>query len=343
MSSDTGFHLAEPFWLLLLVVPLLLRFLPAAQLRVQKEERLRRYADPHLLPHLLLQGFFGRERKYGFLWWQLIWSLGVLALAGPRWNYTEMDLYQPGYDVVILLDVSRSMEVSDVKPSRIARARQEIEDLLRLKAGLRIGLIGYASVAHIVAPITDDAQTLRNLLPSLSPELVRLPGSRLSAALDRARRLLASQPSGSSRHLLLISDGDFDEPGLERLVEQLHDSGFRFHALGIGTEQGGEIPLLSQGEVLREPTTGNAIISRLNESLLRNLTQAGGGEYQHAVFQDDDTRALVGAIFGSGEAKAVESGRRQVWHERYYLLVIIVMLLILPWFRRGRAIALQRL
>ncbi|CAK0752759.1 Ca-activated chloride channel homolog [Gammaproteobacteria bacterium] len=343
MPSDTGFHFAEPLWLLLLAMPLLLRFLPAMRHRAQEEERLQRYADPHLLPHLLVQGRLGNERQHGLVWWKLIWSLGVLALAGPRWDYTDMDIYQPGYDVVVLLDVSRSMEVSDVKPSRIARARQEIEDLLRLKAGLRIGLIGYASVAHIVSPITDDAQTLRNLLPSLSPELVRLPGSRLSAALDRARRLLAAQPPGSSRHLLLISDGDFDEPGLETLVQQLHDSGIRFHALGIGTEQGGEVPLSPQGGILREPNTGNAVISRLDESLLRSLVRAGGGEYQRAVFQDDDTQALVRAIFSGGEAKAVESGHQRVWHERYYLLVALAMLLILPWFRRGRAAALQRL
>ncbi|CAK0777050.1 Ca-activated chloride channel homolog [Gammaproteobacteria bacterium] len=343
MPSDPGFHFAEPFWLLLLAVPLLLRLLPAVRQHAQEERRLQRYADPHLLPHLLVQGSLRRKRQYGLIWWKLVWSLGVLALAGPRWDYTDLDIYQPGYDVVVLLDVSRSMEVTDVKPSRIARARQEIEDLLHLKAGLRIGLIGYASVAHIVAPITDDAQTLHNLLPSLSPELVRLPGSRLSAALDRARRLLAAQPPGSSRHLLLISDGDFDEPGLETLVQRLHDSGIRFHVLGIGTAQGGEVPLSSQGGILHDPTTGNVVVSRIDESLLRSLARAGGGEYQHAVFQDDDTRALVRAIFNGGEAKAVESGHQRVWHERYYLLVSLIILLILPWFRRGRAASLQRL
>ncbi|CAK0742351.1 Ca-activated chloride channel homolog [Gammaproteobacteria bacterium] len=343
MFSDPGFHFSSPFWLVLLVVPFLLQFFPSARQRSQQEERLQRYADPHLLPHLLVQGSLGRERQRGLVWWKLVWSLGVLALAGPRWDYTEMEIYQPGYDLVVLLDISRSMMVSDVKPSRIARARQEIDDLVRLKAGLRIGLIGYASVAHIVAPITDDAQTIRNLLPSLDPDLVRLPGSRLSAAFDRARRLLAAQPPGSSRHLLLISDGDFDEPDLEKLARQLFDSGIRLHVLGIGTDQGGEVPLSPQGGILRDPSTNNAVVSRLQESLLRGLAHAGGGEYQRAVFQDEDTQALVRAIFSGGVAKAVESGHQRVWHERYYLPVICVMLLILPWFRRGRAVVLQKL
>ncbi len=342
MPSDIGFQFAEPFWLILLIVPLLLRFLPTARHRLRDEDRLRNYADPHLLPHLLVQGTLGKRPLTRLSRWQLVWGLGVLALAGPRWDYTDIDIFQPGYDLVVLLDISRSMKVTDVKPSRIARAHQELEDLIRLKGGLRIGVIGFASVAHIVAPITDDVQTLHNLLPALSPELVRFPGSRLSAALDQARRLMSSQPPGSSRHLLLISDGDFDEPGLPERVRQLYESGIRFHALGVGTEQGGEVPYSPQGGTLRD-ANDNPILSHLDEAQLKDLTHIGGGEYQRAVFQDDDTRALLQAIYNGGTAKAVESGHQRVWHERFSLLVALAMLLVLPWFRRGSGSALQSL
>ncbi len=341
MFSDIGFPFAEPLWLVLLAVPWLLRFLPVVRHRTQEKERLRQYADPHLLSYLLVQGTLGKPPQHGLVWWKLVWVLLVLALAGPRWDYTDVEIYQPGYDLVVLLDLSRSMEVIDVKPSRIARARQEIEDLIRLKGGLRIGLVGFASVAHVVSPITDDVQTLRNLLPSLSPELVRLQGSRLSSALDRASRLLAAQPPGSSRHLLLISDGDFDEPGLEEAIQRIHDSGIRFHALGIGTEPGGEVPFSPQGGTLRD-AVGNVVVSRLDEPQLRHLVQIGGGEYQRAVFQDNDTTGLVGAMLNGTGAKAVESGHQRVWHERYYLLVALAILLVLPWFRRGSVAALQR-
>ena len=342
MLSEIGFHFAEPLWLILLGVPWLLRFLPTVRRRTNDEERLRHYADPHLLSHLLIQGRVGPRRRHGLRWWTWVWTLSVLAFAGPRWDYTDVDIYQPGYDLVVLLDISRSMEVSDVKPDRSARARQEIEDLIRLKGRLRIGLIAFASVAHVIAPITDDAQTLRNLLPSLSPVLVRLPGTRLSAALDQARRLMMGQPPGSSRHLLLISDGDFDEPGLEELVQRLRDSGIRFHALGVGTPQGGEVPLSPQGGTLHD-SEGHVVVSRLDEAQLRDLVRIGDGEYQRAVFQDDDTRALLRAIMSGGDAKMVESGHQRVWHERYSLLIALAMILILPWFRRGSAAALQQL
>jgi len=338
MFSENGFNFGAPGWLFLLVVPFLSRFLPIARRRAQQQARINKYADPHLLPYLLVQGRLGNSPGREKLPWIILWTLGVLALAGPRWDYTAMELYQPGYDVVILLDVSRSMAATDVKPSRIARARQEIEDLLRLKGGRRVGLIGFASVAHIVAPLTDDDQTIRNLLPSLAPELVRLPGSRISAALERARRLLASQPPGSSRHLLLISDGDFDEPGIEEIIRQIRDSGIYFHALGIGTDAGGTVPLSPQGVgVLRDPDTGKEIISRLDEPRLQTLAKIGAGEYQRAVFQDDDIRALLQAIQGNTATHAVTTGYQRVWHERYYLLVIIMMLVILAGFRSVRS------
>lgn len=338
MITEYGFHFGAPVWLLFLIVPLLLRFFPGARRRAKDQARLHNYADAHLLPHLLVQGRSANHSNSAQRRWIIIWTLGVFALAGPRWDYTTLELYQPGYDLVILLDVSRSMAVSDVKPSRSARARQEIEDLLRLKTGLRVGLIGFASVAHIVAPLTDDEQTIRNLLPALTPELVRLPGSRLSAALDRARRLLAAQPPGSSRHLLLLSDGDFDEPGLEDLIRQIRDSGIHFHTLGIGTDAGGAVPLSPQGGVLHDPITDAVIVSRLDALRLKNLAALGAGGYQPAVFQDDDTRAILQEIQGETATHAVPSGYQRVWHERYYLFVIAMLFLMVLEFRswRGR-------
>jgi len=325
---------SSPGWFFLLFIPILLKSLPKMRRRAHEEDRVRQYADLHLLPYLLLSGTTAKKKKHKKVYWGFLWSLGTLAMAGPHWGYTDLEIRQPGSDLVILLDLSRSMEVKDVKPSRIVRARQEIDDLLRLKSGLRVGLIGYASVAHVLAPITEDAETLRNLLPSLSPELVRLPGSRLSSALDRARRLFSSQLPGATRHLLLISDGDFDEPDLETMVSKLHQDGIRLHVLGIGTEQGGQVPL--KDEVLRDPKTGNEVISKMDELLLRGLASAGGGEYQHASFQEEDTRALLQAIFG--DAGTTQNHHYRVWHEWYYLLVILMLMLILPWFRRNVAI-----
>ena len=128
---DLSFHFAYPWWLLglLAVLPV------GAWLRRSTVHgsmaRLNRYADPHLLPHLTgSRELHATERWRRFSRWALLWSILIIAMAGPRWDYTQIQLFTPGSDLVILLDISRSMEVSDVRPSRLARARQEIEDLI---------------------------------------------------------------------------------------------------------------------------------------------------------------------------------------------------------------------
>ena len=151
-----AFHFSEPAWLwaLLLCVPvagwlLLFRHLTG------KNDRIQQYADAHLLPHLL-----GRSTaSSGTQWqryarWAGLWTLLVLAMAGPRWGFTDVQLFRPGTNLLILMDISRSMQVADVRPSRMARARQEVEDLLNENRGVRVGLFGFASVANVVSPVT---------------------------------------------------------------------------------------------------------------------------------------------------------------------------------------------
>ncbi len=334
-TEEFGLHLAQPAWLWALGVLVVLWLWPRARARLRASERLRRYADAALLPHLLTQGQLSARSDWRrLLVWSALWSFGVLAMAGPRWDYTDMDLYQPGSDLVILLDLSRSMNVSDVKPSRLARARQEIEDLLNAGASVRIGVVAFATVAHVVAPITDDTETIRHLLPSLTTDLVSMPGSRVSTALDRAQRLLSGQPPGSAQSMLLISDGDFAEPGLIDEVKKLRQDGLRLHVLGVGTQTGSLVPG-PRGQLLQD-ATGRGIVSRLDEKGLQALAAAGGGVYERADFRDDDTRAILAQVVKDAPNRAIKQGRLRVWNERYYLAVVAMLLLLLPSFRRTR-------
>lgn len=335
MGFLNNFNFAEPWWLLALPVPILLWLLPAA--RGLLNQRYRDYADPELLPHLLLQKEQGTgRRKRRFASWSLLWLLACLAMAGPRWDYRDVDLLKPGADVVVLLDISRSMAVTDVRPSRLGRARQEIEDLLNAAKQLRVGVIAFASVAHVVAPITVDLDTVRHILPALSTDLIQMGGSRLDQALHKAQRLLTGQPPGSVHSLLLISDGDFDEPGLKRQVAKLAAKGIRLYVLGIGTPEGGWVPQPSPKSGWIKDAKGTRVTSRLNETLLRDLAKAGGGSYQLADFLDADTQALVAELQGGIDEEAVVAeGTQRIWHERYYWLVGLMLILLLPWFRRG--------
>ena len=330
---EPGFHFAQPVWLWAL-----LAILPVAWwLRKNRapgyEGRIRRYADAHLLPYLT----GSRELSRGERWrrlglWSLLWTLLVLAMAGPRWDYTDVRLFRPGANLVVLLDISKSMDVADVQPSRLGRARQEVEDLIDQNRELRIGLIAFASVAHVVSPITEDAKTIEGQLPAISTDLVSLKGSRLGTALDRARELLAGQPEDSANSILLVSDGDFPEDGLKDKAEELAEAGISLHALGVGTPGGGPVP--TQFGRWMTATAGQTVESRLEEDLLAALAKAGGGVYINASYRDDDTqRVLELAARGQKAQAAAGDARTRVWNERFYLLVVVLMALLFPLFR----------
>ncbi|MEW8647113.1 MAG: VWA domain-containing protein [Candidatus Thiodiazotropha endolucinida] len=334
---ESLFHFARPEWLfaLLGLIPVL-GWLIYSVVRPAKGP-LHRYADEHLLPHLTgVRELSVDERWSRFTRWGLLWILLVLALAGPRWDYTDIKAFSPASDLVILMDISRSMNVADVPPSRLARARQEVQDLVALNREVRIGMIAFATVPHVVAPITEDTQSILNALPAVSSDLANLQGSRLIAALERTQQLLGSEGTKSSSSILLISDGDFDEPGLLERIEDLAEQGIVLHTMGIGTTGGGPVPArVGQSELMRE-RSGKIIESRLNEPLLQQLAQAGGGYYQHADFRDQDSRNILKLAIGDVGRPTPTEEKTRVWNERFYWLIFPLLLFLLSRFRVRR-------
>lgn len=329
---EAGFHFAQPawFWGLLAILPVALWLIRSAARAARGP--VHRYADPHLLPHLTGTRDLATTERWGrFLRWALLWTLLLTALAGPRWDATDVRLFHPGNNLLVLLDISRSMQVDDASPSRLARARQEIQDLIVSNRSVRLGLIAFASVPHVLSPVTEDTYTILNALPALSTELASLQGSRLGMALDRAEALLAGVPEDSARSILLISDGDFDEPDLEGRIAKLAESGVRLHVLGIGTPEGGRVPAPRGGWLT--DATGAPVVSPLNEPLLESLAEIGGGVYRRADYRDGDTAAVLKAAAVMRLPPEAGDQRTRLWNERYWIPVLLMLLLLLPQFR----------
>ncbi len=332
----TAFHFSEPGWLwaLLLCAPVAGWLLLFRQL-AGNNDRIQQYADAHLMPHLLGRSTASTRTQWQrYARWAGLWTLLVVAMAGPRWGFTDVQLFRPGTNLLILMDISRSMQVADVPPSRLARARQEVEDLLNENRGVRVGLIGFASVAHVVSPVTEDMQGIHRVLSALDTSLVRLQGSRLLFALERAQQLLAGQPAESVNSILIISDGDFEEQGLEQRLEELAAAGIRVHILGVGTPEGDAVP----GEGREGPwilnRTGQPVISSLNEPLLQSLAKAGNGLYQRADYRERDTGKILSEVKAQALPGTGQDERTRVWNERFYILAGLALLLMLPLFRR---------
>lgn len=330
---DTSFHFAQPAWLwgLLLILPVAL-WLKLTTVRAHRGP-VERYADQHLLPYLTGTRVLSAGKNWArFGRWALLWSLATIAMAGPRWDFVDLKLFRPGSALLILLDISRSMQVEDVPTGRIGRARQEIFDLLNARSPLRIGLVAFASTPHVVAPITEDTQTISNALPSLSTDLVRLQGSRLSSALQRAQQLLAAQPADSPKTILLITDGDFDEIDLENRMRELPLKGIRLIIMGVGTPVGGQVPAADGSFMVdrqRRP-----IESKLDENQLQRLAEAGKGLYLRADFTAKDTDKILAVAQEAAVVQPAGEEVTRVWNERFYLALIPLLALMLPMFRR---------
>lgn len=324
------FHFAQAAWLWGLPAIPVVWISYSLTHRAEAAELLKHFADRHLLVHLLKNSnISGRSIRIPLLLWAAAWICGMLAMAGPRWSYVDQQTFRASEDLVIVLDLSQSMDATDVKPSRIARARNEIEDILNISHGTSIGLVAYAAVPHMVTPLTDDMRTLKNLLPALETSLVTIQGDRLKPALEMAARMLKAEP-GRNKSILVISDGGFRETDFAGLAQAAGNA--TIYAMGIGTAKGAPVVIDSGGPSNAARRTK---VSRLQADRLRLLARSGNGLYVEADYTHNDTRVILSRVEAGDDTGQATSKIVRLWNERFYIPVLALALLLLPLFRKG--------
>jgi Ca-activated chloride channel family protein len=244
-------------------------------------------------------------------------TAAVLAAAGPRLGFHWQQQTMQGIQLVVVLDVSRSMDATDAPPSRLEQARRELQDLVAQLRGDAVGLVVFAAGSHVRIPPTVDYDTFLWAARDSSSETLEAQGTHLAGALDGATQLL-TRARGSGRAIVLVSDGE-DHGSAEDLdlaLQRARDADVRVFALGVGTPEGAPVPL--QGGGFKTDSRGAVVVSRLQEDVLRKVASATGGAYVRAVPSDDDVRALVqDEIRGKLAAGARGVRRERVWHERF--------------------------
>ncbi len=323
------FHFSHPLWLLAgLILPLVWGVYFLFHRKENTHHQLEMFIDKHLLPYLLINNVNKKNSLKSLVFWSLVWTCLTLALAGPRWSFREIDTYSPDQSLVILLDLSESMNAADVKPSRLIRAKQKIEDLLNLSKGVKIGLIAFAADPHMIAPLTDDKETIRHFLPFLTTNLVYVQGSRLSPALEMASSMLEAEP-GDNKVILVISDGGFEDASAMVTAQKLAKKGIIIHAMGVGT---------SEGAPVSNEKTKAKTFSKLDKQRLHEISNLGNGHYLEAHYSDHDETVILNELAKRTESKLKEQ-KRQFWDEHFYLIILPVLPIILWWFRQKHLFA----
>jgi len=237
----------------------------------------------------------------------LLWlglAFGVVALARPQWGRTEEPVFDQSREIVIALDLSRSMLASDVRPSRLERARLLIQGLLEGLRGERVGLVVFAGTGFLQVPLSADYEVLNEFLPSLNPAFMPVGGTNYEAMLHAA--LDAFGASGTAdRYLIILSDGESQDDSWRDLVSDLRQKNIRVIGLGVGTAEGAFVADETGSYVKDE--RGAVVLSKLNSSTLQELASATNG-----VYTDASSWVDLGALL----KQTVAAGHRGEFKER---------------------------
>ena len=213
----------------------------------------------------------------------LSYSFIVIASARPQYGSRLEEVRKEGVEVIIALDVSNSMLATDIRPTRLERSKQAIERMVEVLENDRIGLIVFAGDAYTQLPLTADYTSAKMFLSSISPDIVPKQGTAIEAAINLGIRSFSPQNKGS-RAMILITDGENHEANPLSAAESARDAEVTIYTVGIGSPEGGPIPLNRGGttEFLKD-RDGNTVITRLDEKILREIASATGGKYIRAT------------------------------------------------------------
>lgn len=281
----------------------------------------------------------GRRRATRRFVFALGFFLALVAAVGPAFGGAAPDLEWRGVDVVVCLDVSRSMWAGDVSPNRLARAKQEIRKLADRAVGDRLGLVVFAGEARRAVPLTEDRATFTELAELADPYAVRRGGSDLGAALDAARDMLAGR-TGEHGAVILLTDGEDLEGRARAAAARLGAEGLSVHCVGFGTRRGGKIALPGDdGETFLRDREGREVVSVLDSTTLRLIASATGGGYLDAASSAGPLVALYeDRILPLARTAFQAEGRlrRRTRHRPFLAAALACFLLVLATTDRRR-------
>ncbi|CAD5283767.1 conserved hypothetical protein [Alteromonas sp. 38] len=328
-------HFLRPEWFIALIPALILYI--ALKRNTSKKSGWQSVIPSHLYQHMVV-GKFTKGQKPPFWLLALGWLLAVVALAGPTWERLPQPVYQLKMGHVIVMDMSLSMRATDITPDRLTRAKYKAIDLVNQIGEGEMGLVAYAGDAFVVSPLTQDAANITTLLPSLSPEIMPVPGSDPLLGVETAAELLTN--AGYSKGMIYwITDG-IDLRQQQELQEYVADLSFTLNALAVGTDDGAPIRQIT-GELLKD-RSGAIVIPKLNSSAVNAIVRASGGKFSEITTNDDDITSLASLSLLDRDSESEEDAsdtEGDQWREFGPYLLLGLLPLIALGFRRGLVFA----
>lgn len=274
------FRLANPYFLyLLLLIPLYIALFMLA--RYSRKKKLEHFGTAGVLERLI-PNYSTSKGILKLILLSLVWACLVIAAANPQSGSKLERIQRKGIDLVFALDVSNSMLAEDITPNRLARAKQAISSLVDQLEDDRIGLVVFAGDAYVQMPVTTDFAATRLYLDNISTTSVPVQGTAIGKAIEKASECFGD--SKQSKAIILITDGENHEDDAIEAAKNAASNGIKVYTIGMGSPQGAPIPVYNGNMIIgyKKDNAGATVISKLDESLLKQIADAGKGIFVRA-------------------------------------------------------------
>jgi Ca-activated chloride channel family protein len=295
----------------------------------RKKSKLRKFGEQGLINNLLIDvSVWKPEVKFWICMLSL--SMFIIAYARPQFG-TKIDKRERmGIEAIIAMDVSNSMYAEDVKPNRLEKAKMMMSNMIDGMKDDKVGLIVYAGQAFTQIPITSDYVSAKMFLETISPSMITVQGTDIAEAIRLGCKSFTKQ-DGVAKAIFLITDGEDNEGGAVEAAKNAAEAGIRVYILGIGDPLGAPIPIPGTNQYIIDEE-GNAVVSKLNEDMCREIAKAGNGSY---IFVDNSTSAQkkLSAQLDKLAKSKIESQIYSEYDEQFQGFVLLgIIFLILDVF-----------
>ena len=326
--GHTGF-----LWGLVLVPIIIIIFFLA---RRWKKRALAALGDKHVVQRMMPDVSFSRP-VLKFVLFIIGYTLLVIGLADPQVGTGTEDTQTKGADLMILLDVSNSMLSQDFSPNRLENAKLSIDQLISNLQDNRIGIVVFAGKPYVQLPSTPDYSAAKLFLNTINTNIVPVQGTAIGAAIDMGLKSFDFN-DGTSKAMILLTDGENFEDDAVRSAKTAHDKGVVIHVLGFGSPQGAPVPIFDNGKQtgFHLDSAGHKIVSKLNEAMCKAIAQAGGGIYIRATSTNSGMGLVMDQV-NKMKQKIVNSKQFKTFDDRFqFFLAAAFLLLVIEFFISGR-------
>ncbi|MEI8176283.1 MAG: VWA domain-containing protein [Candidatus Omnitrophota bacterium] len=294
----------------------------------RRRRSLEAFADKELLVSLTASFNAGARRlKQSMIVMALL--LIVIALMRPQWGFKWQEIKRRGLDILVAVDVSKSMLAEDIKPSRLGRAKLALADFVKNIKGDRVGLIAFAGSAFTQCPLTVDYGGFLLSVDALEVNVIPKGGTSISSAI---RQAIESYEGGLKKYkaLILITDGEDNEGDALAAAEAAKNDGIKIFCVGIGTPEGELIPVHDEsgGTAFLKDSQGAVVKSRLDEATLQKIALTTGGSYVRAGSKEFGLDLIYREKLSGMEKRELETKMAKQYEERFQIPLLIAFLLL---------------